>query len=125
MPYNKEQTLWHWTGSTADETERLTGKNLKAIADKTEKYAVPNELLPSMPFGYKHGIETPEQAIAAMKSAGDGATGAVVIKQPSGVSHAISVVNRNGEVYFIDAQIGQVVKLNPNLNIQLGIRYPD
>lgn len=106
-------------------TERLTGNNLKAIADKTEKYAVPNELLPSMPFGYKQGIETPEQAIAAMKSAGDGATGAVVIKQPSGVSHAISVVNRNGEVYFIDAQIGQVVKLNPNLNIQLGIRYPD
>ena len=106
-------------------TERLTGKNLKAIADKTEKYAVPNELLPSMPFGYKQGIETPEQAIAAMKSAGDGATGAVVIKQPSGVSHAISVVNRNGEVYFIDAQIGQVVELNPNLNIQLGIRYPD
>ena len=106
-------------------TERLTGKNLKAIADKTEKYAVPNELLPSMPFGYKQGIETPEQAIAAMKSAGDGATGAVAIKQPSGVSHAISVVNRNGEVYFIDAQIGQVVELNPNLNIQLGIRYPD
>lgn len=86
---------------------------------------MPYELLPSMLFGYKQGIETPEQAIAAMKSAGDGATGAVVIKQPSGVSHAISVVNRNGEVYFIDAQIGQVVKLNPNLNIQLGIRYPD
>lgn len=75
-----------------------------------------------MNFLFNIGVSTPEQAILAIKEAGHGSVGAVVISQSSGIQHAINIVNRNGKIYFIDSQIGKIVELNPNLTVRMGIR---
>jgi hypothetical protein len=76
-------------------------------------------LLPSTPFGLQ-----PPTSVAAvtqeMAVAGDGAVGVVLIKQPNGVSHVINVVNRDGEVYYLDTQMGKIVTLNPSMPVRLG-----
>lgn len=81
-----------------------------------------NGLLETIPLGYDTSIKTPAQAIKFMMEQPNGAIGAVVIEQPSGISHTISIVKRNGEVYFIDPQIGKVVTLKDNLSISFGVR---
>jgi hypothetical protein len=52
--------------------------------------------------------------------AGDGAARPLLILQPGGVSHVINAVNSGGQVYFIDSQMGQIVKLQPNIPVRLG-----
>jgi hypothetical protein len=56
-----------------------------------------------------------------MEAAGDGATGFALIRQESGVLHAINVVNRGGKVYFIDSQRSRIVTLPPMMKIKLGM----
>jgi hypothetical protein len=55
-----------------------------------------------------------------MAAAGDGAARLLIIQQPGNIQHVINVANRNGQVYFIDSQMGQVVTLQPNIPVNLG-----
>jgi hypothetical protein len=55
-----------------------------------------------------------------MLNAGNGAVGVMLIPQSNGVSHVVNIVNRNGAVYFVDAQLGLVVTLHPGTLAQLG-----
>ena len=102
--------------------KRLTGENPNAIARMADRYFNDMDLLPGMPFGFLKGVSTPEQAILTMKEAGHGSVGVVVVSQPSGIGSSINIVNSNGEIYFIDSQIGKIVELNPNLTIRMGVR---
>ncbi|WP_374409647.1 DUF637 domain-containing protein, partial [Hydrogenophaga sp.] len=99
---------------------RLTGTNPTAVASPSSGYANANALLPSAPFGVQ-----PETSVASvvqqMTAEGNGAVGVVLIKQPGGPSHVINVVNKGGQVYFVDTQMGKIVTLRPNLVVQLGL----
>jgi hypothetical protein len=59
-----------------------------------------------------------------MVELGDGAMGIVRIHQKGEIEHVVQVVNRGGQVTFIDTQAGQVVTLRPDLRVQLGVTYP-
>lgn len=59
-----------------------------------------NGLLETIPFGYNTSIKTPTQAIKFMMEQPNGAIEAVIIEQPSSISHAISIVKRNGGGIF-------------------------
>jgi hypothetical protein len=97
---------------------RLTGTDLNAVAVRAG-YSNPNGLLPSAPFGF--GQTTTSAAVVnEMLQAGNGATRPLIILQPGNVWHVINVVNRNGQVYFVDPQIGQIVIPRPNIPVQLG-----
>jgi hypothetical protein len=98
--------------------QRLTGVSPSATADVTG-YANQNGLLPSAPFGFD-AATTPDAVINEMLEAGDGAARPLIIQQPGNVQHVINVVNQNGQVYFIDTQMGQIVTLQPNIPVQLG-----
>jgi len=98
--------------------QRLTGQNPNAIASPSAGYAKQNALLPSAPFGFGNAT-TPASVITEMQQAGSGAARPLLIQQ-NGVYHTINVVNRNGQVYFVDTQLGQIVTLQPNVVVQLG-----
>jgi len=36
--------------------------------------------------------------------------------------HVVNVVNKGGQVYFIDSQIGKIVTLRSDLTLELGVR---
>jgi uncharacterized Zn-binding protein involved in type VI secretion len=98
--------------------QRLVGQSMDAVAEAT-KYSNQNGLLPSAPFGF--GATTNPASVAQeMLAAGNGATRPLIIQQPGNVQHVINVVNRNGEIYFIDAQMGKIVSLHPDLPVRLG-----
>jgi len=98
---------------------RLTGRDPDAVAGPSGRYANLNALLPSAPFGFL-GETTPASVISQMQAAGNGAARPLVIKQPGGVDHVINVVNRGGQVYFIDTQIRSIVTLRPDVPVRLG-----
>lgn len=54
-----------------------------------------------------------------MQQAGSGAARPLIIQQ-NGVDHVINVVNRDGQVFFIDTQLGKIVTLQPNAVVKLG-----
>jgi len=99
---------------------RLTGQDLNALAGPSNGYGTFSDLLPSAPLGY--GAPTSvAQITAEMLEAGSGAVGTVVINQGVGnVMHVINVTNRGGQIYYIDAQMGAIVNLQPNLTVRLG-----
>ena len=99
---------------------RLTGQDPLALAGPSNGYGRFSDLYPSAPLGYS--APTNVTAITReMTEAGSGAVGTVVINQGAGnVFHVINVVNRNGRVYFVDAQLGGVVELQPSLVVRLG-----
>ncbi|MDR3597611.1 hypothetical protein [Clostridium sp.] len=72
----------------------------------------------SAPFGFTDDL-TVEQVKEKMIEYGSVESRVVVIQQ-GGIQHVINVVNKDGEIYFIDSQIGKVVELNPNLTLDLG-----
>jgi len=108
--------------STNAATARLTGEDPHAMASPSRGYQTPDGLLPSVPFGLRKRDYSVSQVIEEMKKMGDGALGVVVIDQGGPVLHAINVVNRGGEVFFIDTQIGKIVVLRPDLKLRLGVR---
>ncbi|WP_390623197.1 hypothetical protein [Ralstonia syzygii] len=55
-----------------------------------------------------------------MLQAGSGASRPLIIQQPGSVQHVINVVNKNGVIYFIDTQMGQIVTLKPTVPVKLG-----
>jgi hypothetical protein len=99
---------------------RLRGVDPDAVAGPNGLYETSlHALTPAAPFGF-HDPTSPAQVQLEMLARGNGAVGAVVIIQPgTDVLHAINVVNRNGTVYFIDAQIGRIVTLQPGLQVRL------
>ena len=99
--------------------ERLTGANPTAVASPSTGYVGFNALLPSAPAGFQDATSV-AAVTQQMAAAGDGAVGVVWIQQPGAVSHVINVVNQGGKIYFIDAQMGKIVTLNPNLTVRLG-----
>ncbi len=54
-----------------------------------------------------------------MREAGDGFATALILNQGS-IKHVINVVNKNGEIYFIDTQMGKIVELNSNVKLDVG-----
>jgi filamentous hemagglutinin len=72
----------------------------------------------SAPFGFTDDLIV-EQVKEKMIEYGSGESRVVVIQQ-GGIQHVINVVNKDGEIYFIDSQIGKVVELDPNLTLDLG-----
>ena len=98
--------------------QRLMGQASNAVADAT-KYSNQNGLLSSAPFGFGP-TTTPASIIDEMLATGHGSTGPLIIQQPGNVQHVINVVNRNGQVYFIDSQIGKIVELHPTVPVKLG-----
>ena len=98
--------------------QRLTGQNPNAVASPSAGYANENALLPSSPFGFGNPTN-PGAVVAEMQAAGSGAARPLIIEQ-NGVSHVINVTNRNGQVYFIDTQLGQIVTLQPGVVVKLG-----
>ena len=98
--------------------QRLSGQAADAVADAT-RYGNQNGLLPSAPFGFGP-TTTPAVVMDEMLAAGDGAARPFIIQQPGNVQHVINVVNRNGQVHFIDSQMGQVVTLHPTIPVKLG-----
>lgn len=103
-------------------SDRLNGIDLNAIASPSHGYKNMLDLRPTIPFGTKVGTFSPTQVIDDFLKRGDGTTGAVIINQPSGISHVINVVNKDGKVYFIDSQIGKIVELQDNLLLEYGVR---
>jgi hypothetical protein len=102
-------------------TARLLGDDTTAVATSSSGYGVANDLLYSSPFGTVDNLSVSE-AQKRIAEAGDGAIGILIIQQPGSVQHVINFVNRNGDTYFIDLQIGQIFELNPNLIVNVGIR---
>jgi hypothetical protein len=98
--------------------QRLTGQASDAVADAT-KYSNQNGLLPSAPFGFGP-TTTPAGVVEELIQAGTGTTRPLIIQQPGNIQHVINVVNRDGIVYFIDSQMGQIVTLHPNIPVKLG-----
>nr|WP_279627068.1 hemagglutinin repeat-containing protein [Xanthomonas prunicola] len=98
--------------------DRLSGKNINAVSDAT-KYSDMNGLLPSAPFGFE-ARSTPAAVVDQMLKEGNGAARPLIIEQPGKVMHVINVVNKNGTIFFIDTQLGKIVKLNPDVAVRLG-----
>jgi hypothetical protein len=79
-----------------------------------------NQLLPSAPYGIGREVLSPVQVETQMLSAGAGTVRTAILVQPgTDVMHAITVVNRNGVVYFIDTQRNAIVTLPPGLQLYL------
>ncbi|MEK4509241.1 toxin glutamine deamidase domain-containing protein [Paenibacillus sp. FSL K6-2524] len=97
---------------------RLSGVDSEAIAQKMNGYGYHSDLLPSSPWGFEKPA-TVSEVIEMVSKKGDGYTGPVVIHQGN-IFHVINVVNKNGEVFFIDSQIGKIVELDPKLILELG-----
>jgi Papain fold toxin 1, glutamine deamidase len=105
-------------------TSRLSGEDINAVAR-------PNRQGYSGPFGldptaFSFETMSVSEAIRRMTIAGDGAIGAIQItlfKDASGneTRHAISVVNKGGNVYFIDAQRGDIVTMQRDYSISFGV----
>ena len=98
--------------------QRLTGQNPNAVATPSAGYANQNALLPSAPFGFGSSTN-PASVVAEMQQAGNGAVRPLIVQQ-SGVDHVINVANRNGQIYFIDTQLGQIVRPQPDVVVKLG-----
>lgn len=49
----------------------------------------------------------------------DGFATALILNQGS-IEHVINAINKNGEIYFVDTQIGKIVELNSNIKLTLG-----
>ncbi|THF73947.1 toxin glutamine deamidase domain-containing protein [Cohnella fermenti] len=101
-------------------TARLIGDDVFAVAQASKGYGGRNDLLYSAPFGTQKNLSVSDVSKQLLE-AGDGANGIVIIHQGS-VEHVINVVNRNGEIYYIDTQIGKIVELHPTLKLELGVR---
>lgn len=54
-----------------------------------------------------------------MLEAGDDFVTSLILKQGA-VEHVINVINKSGKIYFIDAQIGKIVELHPNVKLNVG-----
>jgi hypothetical protein len=77
-------------------------------------------LLPTAPYGFGQAT-TPAAIQAQMLQRGNDAVGTVLIEQPGGITHAPSVVNRGGQVFFIDGQSGLIVTIQPTAVVKLGL----
>ena len=99
---------------------RLRGADPSAVASPSGGYKGPNDLLPSIPFGFRPEILSSSQIAAELLAAGNGARGVVLIMQPGGLNHVVNAVNHAGSVYFIDPQIGRVVDIRPDVKLRLG-----
>ncbi|MCD1261696.1 pre-toxin TG domain-containing protein [Paenibacillus athensensis] len=97
---------------------RLSGTDLEAIAQNMKGYGYHNDLLPSSPWGFEKPSSVSE-VIEQVSKKSDGFTAPVVIHQGN-ILHVINVINKNGEVIFIDSQIGKIVELDPKLILELG-----
>ena len=65
---------------------------------------------------------SPANVTTRLLSEGDGAIAVVRIQQGGPVEHVIVGVNRGGTDSYIDAQLGSVVQLQPNLTVIPGYR---
>jgi filamentous hemagglutinin len=102
--------------------ERLTGRDLDAIATPNDGYVGRSSF--TSVVGFRANPMNSEGVKNLLLAEGNGAVAAVLIKQPiSEIDHAIAAVNRNGEIFFIDAQKGVIVDLDPNLELTVGIGY--
>lgn len=54
-----------------------------------------------------------------MKGEESGTVSVVTIDQGK-ILHVINVVNKDGQVYFVDTQIGKIVELHSKLKLELG-----
>ncbi|MFG0236010.1 toxin glutamine deamidase domain-containing protein [Brevibacillus porteri] len=97
---------------------RVTGNDVGAVAEKMTQYGAHNDLLQSSPWGF-HKPSSVADVTKMVIEEGDGFTAPVIIHQGK-ILHVINVVNKNGEVYFIDSQIGKIVELQPDLILELG-----
>lgn len=100
-------------------TARLTGADASAVASPSKGYGTPNDLAPSAPWGFYNKDLSVEEVTKIMTEAGDGTVRAVIIKQGS-IDHVINAINKNGDIYFVDTQIGKIVELNPNVKLDVG-----
>jgi hypothetical protein len=98
---------------------RLTGQDLNAVASRPNGYANQNELLPSAPFGFGE-VTNPASVVSEMLMAGEGTARPLIIIQAGNVQHVINVVNKGGQVHFVDSQIGKIVTLQPDIPVRLG-----
>ena len=55
-----------------------------------------------------------------MLARGEGATHPLIIQQAGGPSHVVTTTVSNGNVFFIDGQMGTIVTLRPNVVVKLG-----
>jgi hypothetical protein len=98
---------------------RLLGLDSTAVATRSAGYGTENSLLPSAPFGFG-GPMTRDAVLLEMLARGEGATHPLIILQPGGPSHVITVTVLNGRVHFIDGQMERVVTLQPRVQLRLG-----
>ena len=100
--------------------QRLLGQDITAIAKPSMGYGTPSDLLPSAPYGFE-APTTAANIETQLIELGHGATGVVRIDQGHNLEHVINITNRNGQVYFIDGQSGQIVIPKQNIKMRLGI----
>ncbi|WP_416235516.1 toxin glutamine deamidase domain-containing protein [Paenibacillus campi] len=77
------------------------------------------ELAPAAPWGFHNEDLDVNTVKEIMREAGDGFATALILNQGS-IKHVINVVNKNGEIYFIDTQMGKIVELNSNVKLDVG-----
>lgn len=104
--------------NATDARLRLTDNDPYATASPSNGYGTEYDLAPSAPWGFDRNLSL-NQVKELMEEAGDGESRVLIIKQGS-VDHVINTINRNGQIYFIDSQIGKVVEPSPNLVYELG-----
>ncbi len=64
---------------------------------------------------------TVSNATSQLLARGEGATTPVVIQQgPGSPLHVITGVVKNGQVFFVDTQMGVIVTLKPGLTVRIG-----
>lgn len=107
-------------------TRRLTGKDPDAISEPSSGAVWPNNLLPEYPWGAVFDTNLSEVEAELIKQ-GDGSVAAVIINQqfadPRAPQHVILALFKNGEIVYIDPQIGAIVELNLESGMALDVRY--
>ncbi len=95
------------------------GIDMNAVAEKSTRYGTMKELVPSAPWGFHMRNLNVDEVKTIMREAGDGFATALLLNQGP-IKHVINVINKNGEIYFVDTQIGKIVELNPNVILDVG-----
>lgn len=97
-----------------------------ATSEPSEGAVWPNNLLPEYPFGIREKTN-PEEISIELGSQGNGSIAAIVINQdptdPNVADHVITAVNFDGEIIYVDPQLGAIVELNLESGMEIGARY--
>jgi hypothetical protein len=122
VPDGAKGTNTNCVSCTNAVTNRLLG-DTSAVAKATGGYRVPNDLLPTAPFGFESDMLTADAIEKKMLEGGHGAMGAIRIPLGDDYEHAINVINSNGKIHFIDGQSGKIVTLKPDMKVHFGKRF--